>query len=58
LRWALAADLSTGQPEAIQNRCMLFAEGYRQALEAWDVEDAPTQFTPDQRVAFLGGSFR
>ena len=58
LRWALAADLSNGQPDAIMNRCMIFAAGYREALEGWDVEDAPTQFAPDQRVAFQGGSFR
>lgn len=57
LRWALADDLAVGQPEAITSRCTANAERYRAALENWDVEDAPTQFTPDPRAAFVGGSF-
>lgn len=58
LRWGLAADLATGQPESIQNRCSSFAETYRKALEDWDVEDAPTTFTPDPRIQTWTGSFR
>jgi len=57
LKWSLADDIVTGQPEAIMNRCSQNAERYRNALEAWDVEDAPTQFTPDPRAAFVGSSF-
>jgi hypothetical protein len=58
LHWALADELSTGQPQAIMDRCQQRAERYREALENWDVEDAPTRFTPDtqQRQGF--GSFR
>lgn len=47
LRWGLAADICTGQPEAIVQRCERKFEFYRTALENWDVEDAPTTFTPD-----------
>lgn len=49
LRWGLAADICTGQPEAIVQRCNQRAEFFRNALENWDVEDAPTQFQVDQR---------
>lgn len=58
LRWALASDICTGQPQAVVDRCTAFAEGYRMALEAWDVEDAATIFTPDQRAAYRTGAFR
>lgn len=59
LRWGLAADLATGQPEAIVNRCEQRAERFRMALENWDVEDTPTQFTPDPRAAmYNSGAFR
>ncbi len=56
LRWALAADMSTGQPESIINRCETKAEQYRDILEGWDVEDAPTRFTPSTQQ-MQGGSF-
>ena len=58
LRWALADDLATGQPAAIMQRCAAKAEGYRKVLEDWDVEDASTQFTPDQRAGFGYSRFR
>ncbi len=58
LRWGLAADLATGQPEAVINRCEQKAEMYRTALEDWDVEDAPTQFQPDPRSQYAASSFR
>lgn len=58
LRWGLADEISTGQPQAIMDRCAGKAEIYRMALEAWDVEDASTMFTPDQRSAYTQGSFR
>lgn len=49
LRWGLADDLATGQPQAIMERCSQRAESYRGALENWDVEDAPVRFAPDLR---------
>lgn len=58
LRWGLADELATGQPTSIMQRCETKARAYREALEDWDVEDAPTSFTPDQRVLYAGQSFR
>jgi hypothetical protein len=49
LRWGLADDICTGQPQAIMTRCQMKAAIYFNALEAWDVEDASTRFTPDSR---------
>lgn len=45
LRWALADDISTGQPQAIMDRCSERAQYYKELLEGWDVEDTPTRFT-------------
>lgn len=59
LRWGLADDIATGQPQAIMDRCAQRAIAYREALENWDVEDAPTRFTPDQRSGYgVQGRFR
>lgn len=58
LRWGLADELATGQPQAIMDRCQQRALTYRTMLEDWDVEDAPTRFTPDQRSQYYSGSFR
>lgn len=59
LRWCLAADLATGQPEAIVQRCEKWAQFYREEMEGWDVEDAPTLFAVDQRVGMYStGGFR
>ncbi len=59
LRWGLADELSTGQPETIMARCQQKADMYRQALEAWDVEDADTRFAPDMtRAGFQRSEFR
>ena len=58
LRWGLADEMSTGQPQAIMDRCQQRAQTYRAALEDWDVEDAPTRFAPDQRGGMSTGSFR
>lgn len=58
LVWGLADILATGQPQAIMDRCQQRAEMYKQKLEDWDVEDAPTQFTPDQRTQYGGSRFR
>lgn len=49
LRWNLADDICTGQPQSIMDRCRAKAEIFRQALEGWDVEDASTLFSPDTR---------
>ena len=57
LRWALADELATGQPQAIMDRCQQRAISYRTMLEDWDVEDAPTRFTPDMQGR-MGGGFR
>jgi hypothetical protein len=57
LRWGLADDISTGQPEAIMARCKDRAETFRSALEDWDVEDTPTYFVMGAQ-ANEGGSFR
>ena len=58
LRWGLADELSTGQPQAIMDRCQQRALIYRTMLEDWDVEDAPTRFVPDSRSQFVTGNFR
>jgi hypothetical protein len=58
LRWGLADDICTGQPEVIMARCADRAQFYREELENWDVEDAPTMFAPDFRGAYYNGSFR
>ncbi len=51
LRWGLADDICTGQPQAIMDRCAQRANMYREMLEDWDVEDAPTSFGLDPRAA-------
>lgn len=58
LRWALADELATAQPKEVQDRCSLRAGAYRTALEGFDVEDAPTFFTPDTRTQYSSGRFR
>lgn len=58
LCWGLADELATGQPQAIMDRCQQRAMMYRDMLENWDVEDAPTRFTPDARASQQGGRFR
>lgn len=58
LRWALADEICTGQPQAIMDRCQQRAETYRAKLQDWDVEDAPTRFSPDQRATQGNGRFR
>ena len=57
LRWALADEFATGQPQAIMDRCQSRAQTYRAMLEDWDVEDAPTRFTPDTRGCYATRSF-
>ena len=58
LRWGLADELATGQPQAIMDRCQQRAISYRTMLEDWDVEDAPTRFSPDSRGQYSTGKFR
>jgi hypothetical protein len=49
LHWGLADQICTGQPQAIMDRCEKKAALAFEALNDWDVEDAPTQMVPDQR---------
>lgn len=56
LRWGLADDLATGQPTTIMDRCAAKARTFREMLEAWDVEDAPTRFQPNLTVSGYGRS--
>lgn len=58
LRWGLADEVCTGQPQAIMDRCAQRANTYRAALEDWDVEDVSTRFTPDSRSGYGQRSFR
>lgn len=58
LRWGIADELSTGQPERIVARCQSKAATYRQALDDFDVEDAPTFFVPDARMGYYGQEFQ
>lgn len=58
LRWCLADDICTGQPQAIMDRCQAKAKFYREELEDWDVEDARTSFAPDYRGDYATGNFR
>lgn len=57
LRWGLAADLATGQPQTVINRCEQKAALFAQQLEDWDVEDTSTSFAPDARF-YSPSSFR
>ena len=58
LRWGLADELATGQPQSIMDRCQQRAISYRTMLEDWDVEDAPTRFSPDSRGQYSMGKYR
>lgn len=57
LRWCLAAEICSGQPPDVVQRCQGMAQFYRTALENWDVEDASVQFMPDQRMTAQYRSF-
>lgn len=57
LHWALADDISTGQPQSIMTRCAQKANMYREMLEDWDVEDAGTTFQPDSRGMMTSSPF-
>lgn len=58
LRWGLADELATGQPQAIMDRCQQRSNQYRTMLEDWDVEDTSTRFAPDSRIYANTGRFR
>lgn len=47
LRWGLAADLATGQPDSIVQRCERMAAYYKTILENYDVEQGGVIFQPD-----------
>jgi hypothetical protein len=47
LRWALAAELCSGQSVNIQNRCEANSAKYIDALEGWDIEDVSVQIQAD-----------
>lgn len=58
LRWGLADDICTGQPQAIMDRCQQRAMTYKQQLEDWDVEDTETTFAPNLQGSYTTGGFR
>lgn len=58
LRWGLADDICTGQPQVIMDRCATKAEFYKKKLEDWDVEDAPTFMNVDSRFYAQQGRFK
>jgi hypothetical protein len=45
LRWGLADEICTGQPQAIMSRCAQKANTYKSILEDWDQEETPIRFT-------------
>jgi hypothetical protein len=47
LRWGVADELTSGMPDSVVMRCQQRAQAYRDALEAWDVENAQTYFQMD-----------
>lgn len=58
LHWMLAADICTGQPQSVIDRCETKAMLYLKALRDWDVEDVNTQIVPDtQRMEPYTNSF-
>jgi hypothetical protein len=57
LEWGLAHQLSTGQPQAVIERCKENAAFYQYELENWDQEDASVFFQPDSLGLFTGRRF-
>lgn len=51
LRWGLADELCSGQPQLIMERCERKAREFRNLLEDWDVEDTSTSFAPNLVMA-------
>jgi hypothetical protein len=56
LRWALADDISSGQPIAVQEKCAKRAMYFKTILEDWDVEDASTLFSPNSMSGAVNSS--
>lgn len=49
VRWGLADELTSGQPQSVQDRCAAKALTFRSMVEDWDVEDSATRFQPDSQ---------
>lgn len=58
LHWGLSAELCTGQPQAVIDRCERLAATYFDALNNWDIEDPSTIMQPDQRSTQYVNRFR
>ena len=50
LQWRLGQELATGMPQEITMRCDQMALTYREHVEAFDVEEAPTRFAIDTQA--------
>lgn len=57
LVWNLAAQLCQGQPQAVIARIDQMAATYKEALEGFDVEDAPTVLQVDPRMGYQTSRF-
>ncbi len=59
LQWGLADEISTGQPQAIMDRCRERATAYRTTLDDFEVEGADVRIEMDMsRSGYGTGSFR
>lgn len=58
LRWGLADDIATGQPQAIMDRCQQRANLYKTQLEDWDVEDTPVRFAVNPQATMSNRRIR
>lgn len=58
LRWTLADEICTGQPEVTMQRCAMRAAQFQATLNDWDVEDASTKFEPDATRGYGRSRFR
>jgi hypothetical protein len=56
-QWRLGQELATGMPQEIIARCDQMVGVYRESLEGFDVEEAPTYFTVDTQGE-TGSGFR
>jgi hypothetical protein len=53
IRWGLALELASKQPDGIKQTCAQMYQLYLKNLEDWDVEDAPTFLQPDMRGGYI-----
>lgn len=58
LKWGLAAEICNGQPQDVVTMCQGKAAFYKDILDGWDVEDAPTSFQLDSRMGQQSGRFK